>query len=206
MVLRLAGAAAVVLLAGGCLFSPERRIPLGSSQAEITAVLQAELDRGGRIFLPRLPGGGCYRTRGLWVTRLGTELRSDGACLEAIGPGPVRVRSPDGDPVAASAVLFVSRTSGGRRPLLVRLSGLRILVPREADSYGIAIFGDGVAIRDVTVEGEPIDAVVIGGRGAVPARNVIDHRHAAPGRPAERRFGRVGRRPADRALRAVGSE
>ena len=144
----------------------------GSSGGDITASLQAELDRGGRIFLPRLPGGRCYRTRGLWVSRTGTELRSDGACLEAVGPGPVRVRSPDGDPVAASAVLFVSRTSGGRRPLLVRLSGLRIVVPRAAESYGIAIFGDGVAVRDVTVEGEPIDAVVIGGRGAVPARNV----------------------------------
>jgi hypothetical protein len=164
---------AAILLPAGCLFREERRVvPAGSAPGDATAALQAQLDHGGRIFLPRLPDGRCYRTRGLWVTRSGTELRSNGACLEALGPGPVRLRSPDGDPVSASAVLFVSRAAGGRRPVLVRLRGLRIVVPRAAGTYGIAIFADGVAVRDVTVEGEPIDALLIGGRGAVPARNV----------------------------------
>ena len=114
---------ALALVAGGCQLVPAARIVTPAGTADDTAALQAELDRGGRIFLPALPDGRCYRTRGLWVSRSGTELTSNGACLEAIGPGPVRLRSPDGDPVASSAVLFVSRETGGRRPVLVRLDG-----------------------------------------------------------------------------------
>jgi hypothetical protein len=169
-----ASAGLVALLTAGCLFSPQPRIlrlpPAG--EAEATAFLQAELDRGGRIFLPRLPGGRCYRTHGLWISRSWTELRSNGACLEALGPGPVRLRSPDGDPVRSSAVLFVSRVAGSPRPAFVSLSGLRIVVPREAMSFGIAVYGDDVHVRDVTVEGAPIDALAIGGRSYHPARDV----------------------------------
>jgi hypothetical protein len=167
-------AALAALVPAGCVFSPPPRIlgPPGGGAADSTSLLQAELDRGGRIFLPALPGGRCYPTRGLWVSRSGTELTSDGACLESLGPGPVRLRSPDGDPVPASALLFVSRTSGGRRPVLVRLQGLRLVVPRETKSFGIAVYGDGVAIQDVTVEGEPIDALAVGGRSAQPVQHV----------------------------------
>jgi hypothetical protein len=84
----------------------------------------------------------------------------------------VRLRSPDGDPVPASAVLFVSRTSGSRRPAFVRLQGLRLVVPQAAESSGVAVYGDGVAIKDVTVEGKPIDALAIGGRSAQPAQHL----------------------------------
>lgn len=173
-----------VVLVSGCSWS-QRRVaqPPAGAGADTTAFLQAQLDRGGRIFLPRLADGRCYRTRGLWITVSGTELRSNGACLEALGPGPVRLHSPDGDPISSSAVLFVSKTAGGQRPFLVRITGLRIVVPRTAESYGIAIFGDRVTLRDVTVEGEPIDAVVVGGRGAVPARDVtIAHDRLLGGR------------------------
>ena len=34
-----------------------------------TDLLQAKLDAGGTIFLPKLPNGQCYRTRGLWLSR-----------------------------------------------------------------------------------------------------------------------------------------
>src|SRR6185312_2073560 len=104
-------------LPGGCFGTQQRTVTPPARNA--TAALQAALDRGGRIFLPRLPDGKCYRTRGLWVSRSGTELTSNGACLEAIRPGPVRLQSPDGDPITSSAVLFISRAAGGLRPLLV---------------------------------------------------------------------------------------
>jgi Right handed beta helix region len=163
---------ALALLAAGCQLVPAARIVMPSGGGDDTAALQAELDRGGRIVLPALPDGRCYRTRGLWISRSGTELTSNGACLEALGPGPVRLRSPDGDLVTSSAVLFVSRETGGRRPVLVRLDGLRLVVPREAGVFGIAVYGDGVVVHDVRVEGEPVDGLSIGGRSAAPARSV----------------------------------
>ena len=164
--------ALVVLGAAGCSWGERRLAPPSTAETDSTAFLQHELDRGGRIFLARLPGGRCYRTRGLWITRSGTELVSDGACLEALGPGPVRLRSLDGDPISSSAVLFVNRAAGGARPAYIRLQGLRIVVPRAADSFGIAISGDHVLVRGVVVEGEPIDALEIGGRSHEPARDV----------------------------------
>jgi len=157
-------------LPGGCFGAPARTVTPPARDA--TAALQAALDRGGRIFLPRLPDGKCYRTRGLWVNKSGTELTSDGACLEAIGPGPVRLQSPDGDPITSSAVLFISRAAGGLRPLLVKISGLKIVVPRQAASYGIAVFGDFVTLRNVDVTGAPVDALVVGGRGTPPVLNL----------------------------------
>lgn len=39
-----------------------------------TAWLQAQLDAGGAVFLHKLPGGECYATRGLWVSRDGTNV------------------------------------------------------------------------------------------------------------------------------------
>ena len=157
-------------LPGGCFGTQQRTVTPPARDA--TAALQAALDRGGRIFLPRLPDGKCYRTRGLWVSRSGTELTSNGACLEAIRPGPVRLQSPDGDPITSSAVLFISRAAGGLRPLLVKISDLRIVVPRQSASYGVAVFGDFVTLRNVDVEGAPIDALVVGGRGTPPVLNL----------------------------------
>src|SRR5438132_2724227 len=61
--------------------------------------LQAKLDAGGSVFLPRLPDGQCYATRGLWVSRDDTSITSDGACIVALGPGPGRIRRGGGTPV-----------------------------------------------------------------------------------------------------------
>lgn len=142
---------------------------------DATAWLQARLDRrGGRLFLPRLPAGQCYRTRGLWVSRNGTTIASDGGCIELLGPGPMRLRSPDGDPVAATAALFVNRSSPGARPPEdVRIRGLRIVVP-PGNNDGIDVYGRRVTISDVTIEGRPLDDVYIGGRanGVGHARDV----------------------------------
>src|SRR5207248_6052162 len=50
-----------------------------------TSWLQARLDSGGgTIFLPSLPNGECYATRGLWVTHDDTTITSDGACITAL--------------------------------------------------------------------------------------------------------------------------
>ena len=115
--------------------------------------------------LPGLPGGGCYRVRGLWVTRSDTTLRGEDACLAALGPGPVRRRSGDGDPIAANAVLFVNRTRAATGlPERIRLERLRLVVPEEAHMHGIAILGEDVAVEAVTVEGRPVDGVLVGGR------------------------------------------
>ncbi len=131
-----------------------------------TAVLQARLDAGGgRLYLPKLPGGACYATRGLWVSHDDTQIVSNGACVTSLGPGPVRLTSPDGDPIPASAVFFVNHSQPLEpAPARISISGLRIVVPAIAGTFGLGIFGHEVTIRDVTVTGSPIDAVTIGGR------------------------------------------
>ena len=140
-----------------------------------TATLQARLDAGGTIFLPALPDGQCYATHGLWVSLDGTSVVSNGACIVALGPGPVRLHSPDGDPIAADAVFFVNHSRPlDATPVRVTIRGLRIVVPRAADMFGIGIFAHEVTVRGVTVTGEPIDAITIGGRANV--------RRSRPGR------------------------
>jgi hypothetical protein len=133
---------------------------------EDTAALQARLDAGGTVFLPRLPGGQCYATRGLWVSLDGTKIVSDGACIVALGPGPARLHSPDGDPIAADAVFFVNRSSEvNAAPHGVTISGLRLVVPRSASMFGIEIYAHDVTVERVSVEGNPIDSLLVGGRG-----------------------------------------
>ena len=130
-----------------------------------TAALQAQLDAGGTVFLPALPDGQCYATRGLWVSLDGTSVVSNGACVVALGPGPVRLHSPDGDPIAADAVFFVNRSSDvNAAPHGVTISGLRLVVPRSASMFGIEIFATDVTIERVRVEGEPVDSLLVGGR------------------------------------------
>ena len=131
-----------------------------------TAWLQARLDAsGGVVSLPKLPGGQCYATRGLWVSHDDTQIVSNGACITALGPGPVRLTSQDGDPVPADAVFFVNHSRPlDAPPVRVTIRGLRIVVPRAADMFGIGIFAHEVIVRGVTVTGEPIDAITIGGR------------------------------------------
>jgi hypothetical protein len=132
-----------------------------------TAALQAQLDAGDNVFLPALPGGQCYATHGLWVSLDGTSITSDGACVVALGPGPARLHSPDGDPIAADAVFFVNRSSeSNAAPNGVTISGLTIVVPRSTSMFGIEIFARDVTVERVRVDGDPIDALLVGGRAS----------------------------------------
>jgi hypothetical protein len=143
--------------------------PTGSANVapgrDDTATLQAKLDAGGTLFLPALPDGQCYATHGLWVSLDGTSITSDGACIVVLGPGPVRLQSPDGNPIAADAVFFVNRSSDvNAAPHGVTISGLRLVVPRSTSMFGIEIYANDVTVEDVTVEGSPIDSLLVGGR------------------------------------------
>ena len=137
------------------------------STGDDTAWLQSRLDRGGgTIFLPKLPGDACYRTRGLWVSHDHTTITSDGACIVALGLGPVRLRSTDGDPIASDAVFFVNR-SGPKQPapIDVTISNLRIVVPPGVlPMYGVAIFGHRVTLSHLDIGGTPKDDVTVSGR------------------------------------------
>lgn len=146
--------------------APSRPAADSPPPGDITAWMQQHLDRGhASIFLPRLTGGQCYRTSGLWVSHDDTTIDSNGACLVAVGPGPVRLTSGDGDPIAADGVLFVNRSSlSDRAPNRVRISNLRIVVPETVTMFGIEIYGHHVELDHVTVEGAPTDAVLVAGR------------------------------------------
>jgi len=132
-----------------------------------TAWLQRRLDRaGGTIFLPTLPNGECYATRGLWVSRDGTTITSDGACIVSLGLGPVRLHSIDGDPIAASAVFFVNRSTPSKpAPVHVAISNLRIVVPEGQSMYGVALFGHQITLSHLDIGGSPKDDITISGRG-----------------------------------------
>ena len=132
-----------------------------------TAWLQARLDRAaGTIFLPKLPGSECYATRGLWVSRDGTLITSDGACIVSLGLGPVRLHSTDGDPIAASAVFFVNRSKPTKpAPVHITISNLRIVVPVGQSMYGVAVFGHEITLSHLDIGGSPKDDVTISGRG-----------------------------------------
>ena len=148
---------------------PRTVMPAGiaSSQRDDTAWLQARLDRsGGTIFIPKLPDGACYATRGLWVSHDWTTITSDGACIVSLGLGPVRLHSIDGDPIAASAVFFVNRSRPAQpAPVHVTISNLRIVVPAGQSMYGVAIFGHQTALSHLDIGGAPKDDVTISGRG-----------------------------------------
>jgi hypothetical protein len=146
-----------------------RSIPPSSTTPvrDDTAWLQARLDRaGGTIFLPKLPGSQCYATRGLWVSRDGTTITSDGACIASLGLGPVRLHSADGDPIAASAVFFVNRSKPTKpAPVHIAISNLRIVVPEGQSMYGVAVFGHEITLSHLDIGGSPKDDVTISGRG-----------------------------------------
>jgi hypothetical protein len=146
-----------------------RSVPPLSTAAvrDDTGWLQARLDRaGGTIFLPKLPNGECYATRGLWVSHDETTITSDGACMVSLGLGPVRLHSIDGDPIAASAVFFVNRSTAKKAaPVGVKISGLQIVVPAGQSMYGVAIFGHQITLSKLDIGGSPKDDVTISGRG-----------------------------------------
>ena len=137
-----------------------------ASPGDDTAWLQARLDRGGgTIFLPKLPRGACYQTRGLWVSHDDTTIDSDGACIVSLGLGAVRLRSADGDPIAASAVFYVNRLGPKRAaPVNVTIRNLRIVVPDGQSMFGVAVFGHRVTLSRLDIGGAPKDDVTIAGR------------------------------------------
>jgi Right handed beta helix region len=137
-----------------------------ASTGDDTAWLQERLDRGGgTIFLPKLAGGACYLTRGLWVSHDNTTIDSDGACIVSLGLGAVRLRSTDGDPIAASAVFYVNRLGPKRAaPVNVTIRNLRIVVPEGQSMFGVAVFGHRVTLSRLDIGGAPKDDVTISGR------------------------------------------
>jgi Right handed beta helix region len=146
--------------------APSRPPATSTSPRDDTAWLQARLDRaGGTIFLPKLPNGDCYATRGLWVSHDDTTITSDGACIRSLGLGAVRLRSNDGDPIASSAVFFVNRSKKSTpAPVGVTISNLHIVVPDGQGMYGVAIFGHRTKLSGLDISGAPKDDVLISGR------------------------------------------
>jgi hypothetical protein len=151
----------VLAAIGALLFTPAAT----SDGRDDTAALQARLDAGGTLVLPKLPNGECYATRGLWVSRDDTTITSNGACITALGPGDVRLTSPDGDAIAANGVFFVNHSAPlDPTPVRVQIKGVKIVVPAAANMFGIAVFGHEVTVSGVTVSGSPVDDVTVGGR------------------------------------------
>lgn len=143
------------------------RISTAGAGRDDTAALQQRLDAGGgTIFLPKLPNGECYATRGLWVSHDDTTITSDGACVVSLGPGEVRLHSTDGDPISSGAVFFVNRSRPrGPAPVGITISNLSIDVPDGEPMYGVSVAGHDVTLRNLDVSGSPKDDVLISGRG-----------------------------------------
>jgi hypothetical protein len=139
---------------------------LAAAGSDDTAWLQARVDRGGgTIFLPALDGGRCYATRGLWVSHDDTTITSNGACIVSLGPGPVRLKSSDGDPIASDAVFFVNRSNPlAPAPVGMTISNLTITVPAGQRMNGVSVSGHEVTLSHLTIGGAPMDDVGFGGR------------------------------------------
>jgi hypothetical protein len=136
-----------------------------ASVRDDTPWLQARLDAGGRIYLPKLGGGECYQTRGLWVSRSGTRIASNGACIVYLGPGPTRLSSSDGDPIAANAIFAVNRSfPRGGPPQHVTISDLTLIVPIGTDGYGVIVAGTHVTLANLDIDGVPTDGITVTGR------------------------------------------
>jgi len=147
----------------------------GGALRDDTDLLQAKLDAGGAVFLPKLPGGECYATRGLWLSRDDTTITSDGACIVALGLGPARLDPTAPKPHFANAVFYVTHsTLRAPVPARVSISGLHITVPKARRMHGIAVFGHEVSLSNLTIDGAPLDDVLIGS-GVVGAAGPIVH-------------------------------
>jgi Right handed beta helix region len=165
---------AVAVLAAAALFAAPNALAAGRDD---TAWLQARLDLGGALFLPKLPNGECYATRGLWVSRDDTTITSDGACVVALGwgtrPGPTPAR-----PLRAKAVFLLDHVDV-RRPLPVRvsISGLDIRIPARTRMAGVVVTGAETTLADLAVRGAPTTAMRIGsgtpGAGGPTPRIVV---------------------------------
>src|SRR3954462_3653062 len=144
--------------------------PAGGAVRDDTDALQARLDAGGSIFLPKLPGGQCYATRGLWVSRDDTAITSDGACLVALGFGPARLDPTAPKPHFAKAVFQLDH-SNIRDPLPARvsISGLHITVPKAKKMYAISVGGAEVTLNHLAIDGGPLSGITVGGPGGPTA-------------------------------------
>lgn len=140
--------------------------PARADTRDDTSWLQAALDAGGKITLKKLSGGACYQTYGLWVSKSGTTIDAKGgACITYLGPGPVRLTSDDGDPIASNAIFFVNRSSpADELPQQVSIKHLKLNVPNGADGYGVLVAGSDVTLSNLTISGSPLDAVTVTGR------------------------------------------
>jgi Right handed beta helix region len=178
-------------------WTPKATTATGKSRDD-TTWLQARLDAwGGTVFVPKLPDGECYATHGLWVSHDDTTITSDGACITSLGPGAGRLRSIDGDSIAANAVFFVNRSRPVRAaPIHITISNLRITVPAGQSMYGVAVFGHQVTLSHLQIDGFPKDDVLIGGRangnGYAGDVSVLDSTLAGAGRNGISAFGVIG--------------
>src|SRR4051812_36397643 len=136
----------------------------GGAVRDDTDALQAKLDAGGAVFLPKLPDGRCYATRGLWVSRDDTTITSDGACIVALGLGTARLDPTAKRPHYANAVFFVNHsTERSPVPARVSISGVRITVPKAKHMHGIAVIAHEVTLTRLTIDGAPLNDVLVGG-------------------------------------------
>ena len=186
---------------GVCVLAALATAPFaGAGPRDDTQALQAKLDAGGNVFLPKLPDGQCYLTRGLWVTRDDTTITSDGACIVALGPGEGRVKRADGSLVRATAVFFIDHSDVRKpQPVRVSVSGLHITVPRAKRMNGVAVHGHEVTLSRLAVDGSPLTDVLIGsgvrGAGGMTARVAVTDSSLSGGqRDVISAFGPIGLR------------
>ena len=152
--------------------------PASAAARDDTDALQAKLDAGGAIFLPKLPGGQCYATRGLWLSRDDTTITSDGACIVALGLGRAQLDPRAKKPHYANAVFDISH-SDVRKPVPARvsISGLRIVVPKAKRMHGVLVEGNAVSLTHLSIAGMPLTGIRVGyglaGDGAMSSRIAI---------------------------------
>src|SRR3954447_16374004 len=146
----------------------------GGGIRDDTDALQAKLDAGGAVFLPKLPGGECYATRGLWLSRDDTTITSDGACIVALGFGPARLDPTAPKPHFAKAVFQLDHSSiRDPLPARVSISGLHITVPKAKKMHAVSVLGAEVTLTALTIDGAPLNGITIGGAGGPSARMAI---------------------------------
>jgi hypothetical protein len=137
--------------------------PAGAAVRDDTDVLQAKLDAGGAIFLPKLPDGACYRTRGLWLSQDDTTVTSDGACIVSLGFGPARLDPDARRPHFANAVFYIDHSNiRAPVPARVSISGLRIDVPKATRMHGVFVNGHETTLSNLTVGGAPRTGILVG--------------------------------------------
>jgi hypothetical protein len=153
-------------LVGHAVASTRDDKPDKGSSRDDTKSLQKKLDKGGKIVLKKLSNGQCYRSRGLWVSKNHTTVDTpDGACIEYLGPGPVRLTSDDGDPIPADAIFYVNRSSRTTSlPQHISISNLKLTVPVGTDGFGVVVAGSDVTLKKLKIRGAPIDGIQVTGR------------------------------------------